>query len=723
MKPMRHSLGLAAFAILALGACAEAPTEAVGLDWTVAPGKQLRGTIAADDTLLVRVRGPVTTRHRLYLWLESASVADSIDIWPNYGPPSPLINRIGTIVGNEPARSRWIYLPELGDGSTTLFRITVRGASSQVRVVVRSELPDRDPELVPAALPQNETIRETFDGRDDIDEYTIVGVANRRQLLYVSRSNVAIAHPLGITVWNAAGEVFAQMVLEHTEVPLGAYSLALNVPAGQTFKVTVNSTVFDSPPMEPAAEEDYGEYQLLWSSISTDPESAPKVLAIGDTITESLNGSGDEDQFVLPYTTGDRYAIALRLLTDVPDTVLMTLLPWSDTHPVYFHATEASDDLQKYVSPVTVAVGTDTRIIRIVGPPRSSQLFTTIQYQLEIRPIDPAPETLPASFTFGETVTGEAIDNLRDYDVFSVVIPPSVSFGFESQGDITASIQYPSWASNTSEDLHDEVSGDHRASRRFSSVQGGTFTVTIRERTGAPAPYSFRLHAVDPNPEAGGRALTLGDWRRGALELAGDVDTYTYVSTSGGSYAAYLRAVTGHSGVAAARVGDDLNHFPQGGWSGPRAVAAGDSLSVIVSGNTFSSEAGRTQYEVLLLEIDSLPESRPSSVALGDTISGESIEHRGDIDRFTVSVTAGTTISITWTQMPSCSGSLPNHSLRVLQNGTVIHQSYSEASNPASPATFVAPSSGTVELLVALPLNGWGSCGVGPYALVLNAVP
>jgi len=122
----------------------------------------------------------------------------------------------------------------------------------------------------------------------------------------------------------------------------------------------------------------------------------------------------------------------------------------------------------------------------------------------------------------------------------------------------------------------------------------------------------------------------------------------------------------------------------------------------------------------MLLEIDSLPETAAEAIALGDTISGESIDHQGDIDTYALPVTGGATISIVWTVAPQCSGDFPNFRIRVFEGGAALHQSFSTSYLQPTSATFTPTTTGVVYVRV----EGFDfentNCGIGGYQLVLK---
>jgi hypothetical protein len=132
-------------------------------------------------------------------------------------------------------------------------------------------------------------------------------------------------------------------------------------------------------------------------------------------------------------------------------------------------------------------------------------------------------------------------------------------------------------------------------------------------------------------------------------------------------------------------------------------------------GNVYADQGA---YRFALVPASRAPEHVPATVALGSTVTGESLDYPSDVDAFTVSGTPGSTMTIAL-QMAT---SNPYVQLVALNPATGLLIGWQGAA-PGLPqqASFTVPAGGTVRLMV---LEGFyceptGSCDfsqTGPYS-------
>jgi hypothetical protein len=195
--------------------------------------------------------------------------------------------------------------------------------------------------------------------------------------------------------------------------------------------------------------------------------------------------------------------------------------------------------------------------------------------------------------------------------------------------------------------------------RRIPLPADGDYTIVVRGQ--APeyvGPYRFYIFQIDRNPEWIASTVAIGDTIDGeSISPKGDVDVFTFTGTAGQVINVYFQAGQGTDGFhlrVVERYGTPdarlIGITSGSGTSDPdwdqtgRVELSHDGTYAIMVWDLNENNEG--PYRFYISSIDHDPESVPATVAIGDTIEGEGIYPKGDVDEFTFVGEAGQQVDI-----------------------------------------------------------------------------
>jgi hypothetical protein len=281
-----------------------------------------------------------------------------------------------------------------------------------------------------------------------------------------------------------------------------------------------------------------------------------------------------------------------------------------------------------------------------------------------------APESRPVAVTIGVVEEGEALATGADVDEFVLTgsagdeligyfqpldgqpLNSMVFAVFDEGNPLAAAINR-----TASSDLQG------LSTQRFVLPHDGSYRVVVRGEYGWTLPgrpdagrYRFELFPIQRAPEQLTPPIPAGDTIAGeTLDYVGDVDEFVFAATAGRLYNVFLQDLSDSaSHVIAAEVAygnQDLVGTPaEGGVSlfrrgtGRFTAANTGPYTVRVHGNSDGDVRG--PYRLFVYAIDTLPEVQSATLAPGGTLSGEALDLPGDIDEFTMTLAADTTVNI-----------------------------------------------------------------------------
>lgn len=413
---------------------------------------------------------------------------------------------------------------------------------------------DRHPESRPDTIASTDSVLgERIDFPGDIDEFHFKAPDSTGVTILVQRGADATGGMVQTSLLDSAGHVLtgatsdsANKYVQNTAViGPGTYVVRADGGDGQ---------------LQPRGSFAGGSYHLWLFSSGIGPELTPDTIAIGDTIgTETLYPLGDLDHYVFHGKKGDHFSLELQGMAPSGPGGFGAYLTdqFSSFYSVF--SPEAADSLGGYQTnriDIHHDGWYDLTISGGAPPPRS----TPEPYRFALTPRTTTPEVASAALTFGDSVTGEAIDYRGDWDQFAVTGTPGQKMlvlgqmlggnGMPTLTVFDTSIdapgtQMPLQAIETVTDtftipasgqLHLAVREPHPIGSYYctDAVCGNTYGIT--------GPYRLVTLPFNPAPENVLAAFVLGDTVRGeTISPAGDVDEFTSSATPGDSLEEWFR--------------------------------------------------------------------------------------------------------------------------------------------------------------------------------------
>lgn len=399
-------------------------------------------------------------------------------------------------------------------------------------------------------------------------------------------------------------------------------------------------------------------YRFQPHRINLEPEhQLPVTYDIGDTIsTERIDDILDIDDFRVHGVAGQEINVAIKA-TGTPGTegITVTVFDPSDFFYTYTFtsAGQPGSVTGRFSLPTTgtyrISVqGVSGALGRYAGP-----------YQMWTYPINRAPERRLAAVNPGVEISGEDLAPTGDVDEFAFSAPTNSAYNVFLQSNRSALVRLQVFdGSGNYLALVDAAPGDtglfNRATGRFPRPTGGPVTLRVFGEsdhsvsdTGA---YRLYVYQIDPLPEHRGAAIAPGDTVSGeSIDKPGDVDEFTFSGSAGEELNLAFQSLPtsntfrvdvmspGNLSIAYAET-----FFPDTTLyqtiTGTFTLPSTGTYRIRVASNDsrFGYDIG--PYRFFLYRINRQPESLPATLALGDSLAGESIEVAGDIDEFHVTV-------------------------------------------------------------------------------------
>jgi hypothetical protein len=598
---------------------------------------------------------------------------------------------------------------------------------------------DRAPETLPAALTINDTLSESIDHVGDVDEFTLTAAPGSTFNLFAETGGTAPHGAVVSVTVNGDPSPFPHTVRAAPGTPL------LDNPTG-TF--TISSTGSAVIRVTDAGSSDglyRGPYRLFVYPIDRNPEGQSAEIVPSDApVSGAIEQYGDVDEYSFTLTS----PTTLSLRASVPISSLRGLSmaidgPSSTSGDAFSAQLAAGSYHLRVLSHGAGAPGT------FRGP-----------YQFVLAPGDTATEDVPATLVVGDTIRNETSKWPWDVDRFHLVASVVDTVVIERSR--------PSGAGSTqSLDILDGQTGATifsmyddtvTTSPRIDLAAGGSLTVVaaLADQGWAPgtrSPYQLVVKRVSAAPERHVALIALGDSVSETLDFSGDIDDYTLRGTPG----QYINLDGGWPGGQGPRgltfllldpaTGTRLNEsggisyldapaipIPAGGEVRVRAcVVANCAPQVCQTGSCQLPTHVLGTYWFIVHAVNTAPEAIPASFAIGDTVTGEKLEAKGDIDEFQFAGAAGQRISAQFQWLSGYYGGSSEATGLQLQivdaaTGDVLGTIYDESGAPqlgdVATAPIVLPRTGQYLVRVQAHWSqAWGWLNVGPYRFRVVAVP
>lgn len=256
-----------------------------------------------------------------------------------------------------------------------------------------------------------DTVVGTIDPPGDLDIYRMpVHTGEHWQIFFQGSYNGGVGNTFYAKTDTSS--VFPNIRLgtaPSTGLPDAQQTGRLDVFANNIYQVTVLSNGQGQFPLE------RGPYRFVILPFDGAPEHHAPSIAPGDSVTDELiDFLGDLDQFDLAGAPGQELIIDLRahVQADPPPAIWVRVLdPVTHDSITGMQSFIEAQTTRRFRLPASGHVRIDVMDI--------SSVLNTGPYYLKVQKINRAPETLPAAFVVGDTLTGESLDYGGDQDEFT----------------------------------------------------------------------------------------------------------------------------------------------------------------------------------------------------------------------------------------------------------------------------------------------------------------
>jgi hypothetical protein len=399
----------------------------------------------------------------------------------------------------------------------------------------------------------------------------------------------------------------------------------------------------------------FGRYRLYVQSVDPRPELASATLLVNDSVlTESIGRFSDVDDFVVDVPATITANIVIETAAGAAPGLFAELFAGSNRLAV-----AARHGVDTVVQSTRFTLPAGRHRLRVSGAVQEGGFLGA--YRLYLYRIESLPEGRSPVAHIGDDVT-ERLDPLGDIDLYDLVgnrgehfrllfsgsPPPGGSFSL-TMGDPSLETYAP--VTLTVDDLSHGV-----MSPRIMLTKNGAHSLSVIDGDGGHArragSYQVRVLPYDPTPEHHDRIIQVGDTIVNELiDVLYDADEFIVRGAPGSEVVVFLRDRTlPTQTVMLLDVVDpvtkeirpsDITPFLGGpeGISG-RYATLSSAGELMLRLQTRSSSAA-LPYGLAVLGVNRAPETAPAHIVLGDTVAGESIDTRADVDEVRFTAPAG----------------------------------------------------------------------------------
>jgi hypothetical protein len=518
------------------------------------------------------------------------------------------------------------------------------GSAARFRFQVHHINPDPEHQLLPGQFSIGDVIsNESIDDILDVDDYTTIGTAGQEIAGAIQATGTSGTEGITLTVFDPS-QFFQTYTFTSAGEP-GSVTGRLTLQTSGTYRFRVQGIY--------GAKGRYtGPFRFWTYFITRAPEHHAAAVNYDTAITgENLAPAGDVDEFTFYADAGSEYNVFLHSARS--PFVRLQAFDQGGNYVAFVDAVAADTGLFDHATGRFLRASPGTLTLRVFGEADHS-VSDTGSYRLYIDRINPLPEHVAAAIVPGDTIAGESIDQAGDVDEFTFSgnagdemrlafqsLPPSDVLRADVLSPGNQSIAYAeTFFSDTT--LYQSVTG------MFTLPATGTYRIRVaspNSRSGDDTgPYRFFLYRINRQPESTPATLALGDSLTGeGIEVAGDIDEFRVVvpDSTGAYLVVELESPLLGSGSLFAEIVDSATGEVKGSaaiqTAGVRSPSGRLKLGPgahIVRVATALLPTLRATYRIWLYSFSMGPEAVADTFAIGDTVTGESVEPWGDADIF-----------------------------------------------------------------------------------------
>jgi hypothetical protein len=431
----------------------------------------------------------------------------------------------------------------------------------------------------------------------------------------------------------------------------------ITIPGHYSLSITAGFVTLAGVTTDPYS----GEYQVEVMPIDSAPEHAAAILTPGTLVsTESIDDVGDVDTYTLNGAPGTEYNLFLGASGKTPHGAVarVAVSPAASVSVSFSDTATVKQATGDFVMPAGGSV-------QITVQDRGDKVgLYRGPYTLLVRQVNAAPEGVPPVLVPASGVVHEPIDMLGDRDEYAVTLDQAttVNLRLARLDGSGGSLVTAALLSGADTVLSVGADADHPAvASNDTALAAGAYTLRVApsasDRTGFVGPYALELRPVNTAPEHGSATVALGDTiTTEGIDYAGDIDRYTVHLEASDTLRVILEAlpgeqlrfehftvpdtVPGQTQMAVDVIADPATSIMQSNLI--VFGTAGDHVVQVASRGTLDDSVARQSYRLRIERGSATPEHVSSSVALGDSLSAESLDYDGDLDDFVVHAAPGT---------------------------------------------------------------------------------
>jgi len=648
--PRRLRLSLAAALVIsAVLACENSPFEPKGEGERVPVGPVIQDSVQADSANWYSFEA--NPNELFVVYLEALHGQVLLAVYDSTHQQS----FIATLSDTPGApRLEENFTSTFGSSTGAIYRLFVRAIPSTTSARFRFKVYriNLSPEIAPASFMFGDTVSgETIDPKVDVDQFVAHGNAGEEIVAVAQTQGPAGSGSVALDVIDQArttlfGYVFADA---GTTTPLTTGRMRL--PTSGDYLFTLGSVTSNTYPRY------HGPYRFWTYVINRAPEHRSAAIPFDAPISgERIDREGDVDEFTFQATAGQRFnaflqgprAFQLEVAPPAGNPIAILTAQPNDT-ALLAHATG------RFQTPQA-----GTYVVRVSGS-GSHQVADTGAYRIYLYAVDPRPEHVAATIAPGDTVSGEDLAPAGDIDEFTFSGLPGEEYNAFLQAQSGSSdthlqlelVNPAGTVLRSAESVGSDTSLLRQVTGRFSIPSAGTYRLRV---SGSQSynnqdrgPYRLFLYRIDRKPEMSSGILAFGDSVNGeSIDLPGDVDEFrvTVTDSSGANLAFALEDPPVGGSLTVQLVDSATGHVlaSASAYSAGRTALGRMHLGpgkylVRVDGNQYGNEYAdrstlRGAYRLWFYRFGFGPEIAADTFAIGDTVSGESIEPWGDRDVF-----------------------------------------------------------------------------------------
>ena len=670
---MNARVWAATLAAAVLMSCDKSPFEPVGEGERVPIGIVIEGRTRADSAS--RYSFTTSPNQPYLIFLESLegrvqlTVYDSTNGYPGY----PTVN-VSAFAGGPWLEQNPSNTFATLSGAVYNVNVWATPAGTTARFRFKVHAIDTMPERVPNSFSFGDTVSgETIDPMFDLDWFSADGVAGQEIVTVVEPLEPVGSGSVGLSVVDQAENQLLGFVFADAGTPDRLTTGRIRLPGTHDYRFAFGSVISNIYPRY------RGSYRFWTYVINRAPEHRAAAIPFNTEIgNERIDRAGDVDEFTFLANPGTEFNAFVQ--GGGRPFQLEVARQGSETFAV---ATSQPSDTGLFGRPTNRFRVTQagTYSVRLTGT-SPTQVADTGAYRIYLYAIDPRPERVPSTIASGDTVAGEDIGLPGDVDEFTFTGAAGEEFNAFLQAQDGSSdtrlqleVLSPSGTALLStQTIGTDTSLLHQPTGRFALPIGGTYRLRVSGVPTYPADlsrgaYRLLLYRVDRKPETLPETLTLGDSLTGeAIDMPGDVDEFrvTVTDSTGVNVAVQLEtAAPEYNGLVMRLI--DLatgQSVAQAGTSQAGVRAASGRLQLAPGTYRVRIETSQWQdrpvlhgaYRLWLYKFGYDPELVSDTIAIGDTVSAETIEPWGDADIFHFHGVRGQHVNIAFQGMAAPSG-------------------------------------------------------------------